>query len=136
MLNRGRRPLPGEPDFDWVKLCHCGSSRNPSQAPPPGRIQRNWAGGPTVSEWIVRGIVGDMGIYQQECTGRRRLDMPTFRYPVCWPFAAFPSHQPADAGFLLYAIQPDTQRMYCPVCPSAVTCPATSQVTWSALAHT
>ena len=81
-------------------------------------------------------IPGRKGIYRQECTGRRRLDMPTFRYPVCWPFAAFPSHQPADAGFLLYAMQPDTQRMYCPVCPSAVTGPATSQVTWSALAHT
>src|ERR1035437_3469740 len=35
MLDRGRRPLPGEPDFDRVKLCHCGSSRNPSQAPLP-----------------------------------------------------------------------------------------------------
>src|ERR1039457_6014596 len=42
---------------------------DPSEAP-PGRIQRNWAGGPTVSEWIVRGIVGDMGISRQLWTGR------------------------------------------------------------------
>jgi hypothetical protein len=44
-----------------------------------------------------------MGIYRQECTGRRRLDMPTFRYPVCRPSAPLPSHQPAEVGFLLYA---------------------------------
>src|ERR1019366_4209323 len=62
MLDRGRRPLPGEPDFDRVKLCHCGSSSNPSQAPSRPDSEK-LGGGPTVSEWIVRGIVGDTGIY-------------------------------------------------------------------------
>ena len=59
----------GEPDFDRIKLCHCGSSRNPSQAPLPAGFRETGRGGPTVSEWIVRGIVGDMGIYQQEWCG-------------------------------------------------------------------
>src|ERR1019366_6215477 len=61
MLDRGRRPLPGEPDFDRVKLCHCGSSRN--------RLAgfREWAGA-TASEWVRRGV-GDTGISRQELTG-------------------------------------------------------------------
>src|ERR1019366_3046696 len=45
MLDRGRRPLPGEPDFDRVKLCHCGSSRNPSQAPPSRPDSEKLGGG-------------------------------------------------------------------------------------------
>ena len=41
---------------------------DPSEAP-PGRIQGNGRGA-TVSDWVVRGVVGDMGISRQLWTGR------------------------------------------------------------------
>ena len=42
----------GEPGLDRVKLCHCGSSRNS-------------LAGFRESEWVRRGVVGDMGICQK-----------------------------------------------------------------------
>ena len=48
----------GQPDLDRVKMCCSELSRN--------RLAgfREWAGA-TASEWVRRGVIGDMGISRQ-----------------------------------------------------------------------
>jgi hypothetical protein len=54
----------GQPDLGWVKLCYCGLSRN--------RLAgfRGMGEEVIVSAWVVRGVVGDMGISRQESSGQ------------------------------------------------------------------
>src|ERR1019366_2048029 len=44
----------GEPGLDRVKSCHCGSSRNRLAG-----FRETGRAGPTVSEWVRRGVVDD-----------------------------------------------------------------------------
>src|ERR1019366_1301786 len=91
MLDRGRRPLPGEPDFDRVKLCHCGSARNPSQAPLPagfretGREGQLFPSGSSAALLVIWGYINRNGV------GRTGALPPS---AVWEPFSEWPTTRP------------------------------------------
>ena len=63
----------GQPDFDRVKLCHCGSSRNPSQAPLPAGFRETGRGGqlfPSGSSAALLVIWGYINSYANKRTAQ------------------------------------------------------------------